>query len=347
MRQLRSRGVEQRVVHENHRHDIQEKADSGYGILTVAFVIFMDILYYSFPLPLLPNHLKTYGLGSPEVGQLAASASTSSLVAIDPGYNTLLISRIIMGGVSQVCWVFALALASTQHAAIFGIKAVAWLMLGNSAGELAGPLFGAMTYDWNNLGLRPPYIISSALMLLCTFSLSFMAVKTKPDRILPVEGSFAISNSTELMGHPTPTQDVNRSKKTNLLSDKYLLISSVRGSLDTLLPIFLTEMHDASAKQIGRVFGLATITFTIGSVMAALVLSPPVVAQTMIATSVIFALICGLSGFLGVSITTSIQRYANRLGKSEEAMGFELPTQKMKKNILKLEIRNENNKINY
>jgi len=57
-------------------------------------------------------------------------------------------------------------------------------------------------------------------------------------------------------------------------------------------------------------------------VLCALALSPPVVAQTMIATSVIFALICGLSGFLGVSITTSIQRYANRLGKSEEAMGL-------------------------
>jgi len=366
-------------------------------ILGVVSVIFMDILYYSFPLPFMPHYLTTtQNLGSAAVGQLAASSSVSSLIAglmivglqrirggsdlderrqmkilsvlslfylfasiavlIQPNFMVLLVSRIVMGGISQASWVFALALVSTMRSTVMGIKAVAWLMLGNSAGELIGPLFGSATYDLFGLGIRPPYLFSSLLMLICTISLTLTTPKL-PSRAAITTGNYtAVKESnceaTESIAPETSKSEASDSGHVsgpNLFRDRYFLLLSflgactggtIRGSIDVALPIFLSEVHKASTSTIGQVFGSATVAFAIGSfvsgrihtlgrktmsVIAAavgLLASSIMLPNELWATAMCFAALCGFSGFLGVRITEDLQKYSNRMKQTEKAMGI-------------------------
>jgi len=115
----------------------------------------------------------------------------------------------------------------------------------------------------------------------------------------------------------------------------------LRGTMDVVLPIFLSSYHQASAKMIGGIFGIATCAYAIGSSLAGRLsdLSPSKIRLMSVVLGIVsalvvlpgtghtlwvaafFALFCGTSGFLGVNITTQIQKYANRIGRSEEAMG--------------------------
>ncbi|GAB5354990.1 hypothetical protein AAMO2058_000167400 [Amorphochlora amoebiformis] len=477
-------------THSTHRY---RNLGNALCTLSIAFAIFMDIFFYSFPLPLMPTHLNSQGLDSSLAARLASASGVSSLVAgvlivlvqnrprrrqntrgvsernqfrimalgslvylvgsvsiiVNPSFHVLLFSKIIMGLISQVCWVFALALTSIHSAPFLGMQPTAWLLLGNSMGELAGPLFGTLTYDLNGLGLIPPYTISSVLMLFSFVSLAVSAnfapyaitnnrskhaqsthhmehteplmrsstLKATPSKTTQSQ-SPATSTSAKLPSptstkqsepesastpspqtpssplssslppslsspppppppaspppapsqpsqtdaalhsdHPTSrsiskTNSTSKSTSNSTSTSDPILVWNawtgaiitgvVRGVVDVLLPVYLATRFELNEKGIGLLFGLATVTYAIGTSIAGrlktislkletsvaniiAVLSALVFVGGEISVSTIALLFCaltGFSGFFGVSVTSAIQKRGALTGRPEDASGF-------------------------
>ena len=150
---------------------------NSYRVATVTSLIALDILFYAFPLPFLPQHLSAAGHSAASISMLLASTSYaalfvgSGLVLVEsrrrvprserrclfliaacavamtacaaaqaalPVYTVLLVCRLVAGGVSQTVWSFGLALAASLGPSRGSRRRRAWRqLLGDPGRSLA------------------------------------------------------------------------------------------------------------------------------------------------------------------------------------------------------------------
>ena len=276
---------------------------NSYRVATVTSLIALDILFYAFPLPFLPQHLSAAGHSAASISMLLASTSYAALFvgsglvlvesrrrvprserrflfliaacavamtacaaaqAVLPVYNVLLICRLVAGGVSQTVWSFGLALAASLGP-VAGIKATAWCMAGNSLGEVLGPLFGSTLFGMG--GVRRPYTVAAAVAAAIAGALVAGAAAAPPEPPAAEAEDAAAEPASAGLGALADAPTV-------LLSTVLALGCGLqRAALDLLMPFSLRRAFGATPGVIGRASGVAALCFVVGSTVAGRALS--------------------------------------------------------------------------
>lgn len=104
--------------------------------------------------------------------------AASAAQAAWPTFAMIYFCRLVQGALSQFAWFLSLAFAASLGS-VGGMSAVAWVMVGNSVGEVAGPIFGAALYAAG--GFRLPYAASAGLALALSTALFASAGAEAPD----------------------------------------------------------------------------------------------------------------------------------------------------------------------
>ena len=276
---------------------------NSYRVATVTSLIALDILFYAFPLPFLPQHLSAAGHSAASISMLLASTSYAALFvgsglvlvesrrrvprserrflfliaacavamtacaaaqAVLPVYNVLLLCRLVAGGVSQTVWSFGLALAASLGP-VAGIKATAWCMAGNSLGEVLGPLFGSTLFGMG--GVRRPYTVAAAVAAAIAGALVAGAAAAPPEP--------PAAEAEDAAGEPASAGlGALADAPTVLLSTVLALGCGLqRAALDLLMPFSLRRAFGATPGVIGRASGVAALCFVVGSTVAGRALS--------------------------------------------------------------------------
>ena len=276
---------------------------NSYRVATVTSLIALDILFYAFPLPFLPQHLSAAGHSAASISMLLASTSYAALFvgsglvlvesrrrvprserrflfliaacavamtacaaaqAVLPVYNVLLLCRLVAGGVSQTVWSFGLALAASLGP-VAGIKATAWCMAGNSLGEVLGPLFGSTLFGMG--GVRRPYTVAAAVAAAIAGALVAGAAAAPPEPPAAEVDAAAAGPASAGLGALADAPTV-------LLSTVLALGCGLqRAALDLLMPFSLRRAFGATPGVIGRASGVAALCFVVGSTVAGRALS--------------------------------------------------------------------------
>ena len=276
---------------------------NSYRVATVTSLIALDILFYAFPLPFLPQHLSAAGHSAASISMLLASTSYAALFvgsglvlvesrrrvprserrflfliaacavamtacaaaqAVLPVYNVLLLCRLVAGGVSQTVWSFGLALAASLGP-VAGIKATAWCMAGNSLGEVLGPLFGSTLFGMG--GVRRPYTVAAAVAAAIAGALVAGAAAAPPEPPAAEADAAAAEPASAGLGALADAPTV-------LLSTVLALGCGLqRAALDLLMPFSLRRAFGATPGVIGRASGVAALCFVVGSTVAGRALS--------------------------------------------------------------------------
>ena len=276
---------------------------NSYRVATVTSLIALDILFYAFPLPFLPQHLSAAGHSAASISMLLASTSYAALFvgsglvlvesrrrvprserrflfliaacavamtacaaaqAVLPVYNVLLLCRLVAGGVSQTVWSFGLALAASLGP-VAGIKATAWCMAGNSLGEVLGPLFGSTLFGMG--GVRRPYTVAAAVAAAIAGALVAGAAAAPPEPPAAEAEDAAAEPASAGLGALADAPTV-------LLSTVLALGCGLqRAALDLLMPFSLRRAFGATPGVIGRASGVAALCFVVGSTVAGRALS--------------------------------------------------------------------------
>ena len=276
---------------------------NSYRVATVTSLIALDILFYAFPLPFLPQHLSAAGHSAASISMLLASTSYAALFvgsglvlvesrrrvprserrflfliaacavamtacaaaqAVLPVYNVLLLCRLVAGGVSQTVWSFGLALAASLGP-VAGIKATAWCMAGNSLGEVLGPLFGSTLFGMG--GVRRPYTVAAAVAAAIAGALVAGAAAAPPEPPAAEVDAAAAEPASAGLGALADAPTV-------LLSTVLALGCGLqRAALDLLMPFSLRRAFGATPGVIGRASGVAALCFVVGSTVAGRALS--------------------------------------------------------------------------
>ena len=276
---------------------------NSYRVATVTSLIALDILFYAFPLPFLPQHLSAAGHSAASISMLLASTSYAALFvgsglvlvesrrrvprserrflfliaacavamtacaaaqAVLPVYNVLLVCRLVAGGVSQTVWSFGLALAASLGP-VAGIKATAWCMAGNSLGEVLGPLFGSTLFGMG--GVRRPYTVAAAVAAAIAGALVAGAAAAPPEPPAAEAEDAAAEPASAGLGALADAPTV-------LLSTVLALGCGLqRAALDLLMPFSLRRAFGATPGVIGRASGVAALCFVVGSTVAGRALS--------------------------------------------------------------------------
>ncbi|KAL3906847.1 MAG: hypothetical protein SGPRY_010394 [Prymnesium sp.] len=223
------------------------------------------------------------------VALASAAGVMASLAAAQgafPVYSVLLLARLVQGAVSQFAWATALT-AAASLGPLFDVKATAWVMAGNSLGELLGPQFGSKLYSLG--GVRLPFLVASgtALLLSSAFSASARALRSS--------SRGAIKSAPPMRrpaGAPSPLKDRSTIQ---LCVGLALSCGCVRSLLDNLLPLYLLNQHSFSISKISNVMLCAALCLITGSAMSGFLLArrPDLVESILIvaafATSVVTA----------------------------------------------------------
>jgi hypothetical protein len=98
--------------------------------------------------------------------------------AARPTFGVIYFCRIVQGALSQLAWFLSLAFAASLGP-VGGTSAIAWVMVGNSVGEVAGPVFGAALFAAG--GFRLPYAVTAGLSLALAAGLFASAGAEPPD----------------------------------------------------------------------------------------------------------------------------------------------------------------------
>ncbi len=342
-------------------------------------LIGLDILGYSFPIPFLPQHLAQAGHGAAAVSRILSSFSLSALAtgvglvwfesrkesdrpasqqyallaltavgmalsllaqALRPTANVLLAGRVAQGFFSQIAWGLGLASAASLYS-VWGTTAVAWVMVGNAVGEVAGPVVGGGLFAAG--GLRLPYFASAAMSMLLCLSLSstawFEAADERAERAECIEPRRVASAEGGAVA--SPMRDGLIVRTCLLLA---LASGGMRGALDILVPLWLTNVHHFSVSSIAKVCGAATLVFVFGSTLSGRLLErlrrrldASLTAVSMascaataaiflpgsaLGVSALFCAYCGISAFVSVAATTVLEDRGKQLGNTDAVMAL-------------------------
>jgi len=187
-----------------------------------------------------------------------------------------------------------------------GVSAVSWVMVGNSVGEVAGPIFGAALFALG--GFRLPYAAAAALSLglaLALFASAAADGSSAPsayDRqaaaspaapmvvaqddggaaapmptvftVEVVEGPAEATTAEKPVGgdgrSPVPARMAALGDSRSLTLSLLLALSCglVRSALDIMLPMWLRREHAFGVIQIAKASGIATLFFVSGSALS-------------------------------------------------------------------------------
>ena len=360
---------------------------NGWRVISATLLILLDITFYTFPLPLLGDFLLRTGHTPAQVANLIAAftytglvagllvlvrelkravprtqrqrcvslavvASTMALVsgvqALSPTYPVLFGCRLVQGGATQLAWSSALATAATLNP-VAGIKATAWVMAGNSLGEVLGPQFGATLYARG--GVRLPFAAASLLAASLAAALGLAAASLKKDRAGAGAASLDEATSPTTGGssggggssRKSPLQDAPSLWLCGLIA---LTCGTVRSLLDALLPLFLRSVHGFSVTAISNAMLAAALLFVLGSTGGGFLLAQrpsatyPSLAVCGILSSAVTAFmllpatglgVCALfcayfliSAVTGIAVTSALEERGRRLGCVDDVMALQV-----------------------
>ncbi len=357
----------------------------GWRTSTASALIALDIMFYAFPLPFIPEHLARLGYSSVATSRLLSSFSLSALAAgavlviresrrtiqrsatrsltllailalsmaavsavqaFVPSYSLLFLCRCVQGAISQASWSLGLSFAASQPP-LLGISSVAWVMTGNSVGEVMGPVFGGGLHAIGGLSL--PFGVASLLALLLAIALGASALAEpaatpSPSTAATISSVVAEAPAAEASIASTAEasvawRDVASLRVSVLLS---LVCGMVRAALDILLPIWLRARHGFGVTSIARLSAVATICFVLGSasagrllpqfpnsapsvmliagLAASLVTAGVLLPSSALAVSTLFCLYYGLSAFVGVAATAALEARGSQIGATDGVM---------------------------
>ena len=205
-------------------------ASNSFRVVAATLLITLDITFYTFPLPFLGGYLSdTLGCSPSKIANLVATFTYSALAAgaavvflegrrdaprtqrqqcarlataafvmasvagaqaVSPTFRVLFLARLVQGAASQFAWAIALA-AAASLGPFAGVKATAWVMAGNSLGEVLGPQFGSKLYGIG--GVRLPFAAASGLAFLLAGALAASAATLRPAPSSPSTDAAAAS----------------------------------------------------------------------------------------------------------------------------------------------------------
>ncbi|KAL1508538.1 hypothetical protein AB1Y20_004637 [Prymnesium parvum] len=349
---------------------------NAFRVLAATLLITLDITFYTFPLPFLADFL-SHSLGCPpaKVATLVATFTYSALAAgaaivvmegrrrsprraaqqcvalaaaaalmgsvaaaqaAVPRYAVLLVARLVQGAVSQFAWATALA-AAASLAPLADVKATAWVMAGNSLGELLGPQFGSKLYAWG--GVRLPFAVASAMAFLLAgaFGSSAVALRDAPE---------TDASTSQAATRPKAKSPLRDARTVQLCVGLALSCGVVRSVLDSLLPLYLHSQHGFSIHHISNVMLCAALCFIVGSTSSGFVFArwPHLVNgilvvaafATSILTGTVFlpatgigvsAIYCGycmLSAFVSIAVTSALEERGKALGNTDDVMALQV-----------------------
>mmetsp|Transcript_79996 Transcript_79996/g.126273 ORF Transcript_79996/g.126273 Transcript_79996/m.126273 type:complete len:516 (-) Transcript_79996:76-1623(-) len=270
-------------------------------VLSVTILVSLDVMFYSFPLPFLPDLLSSFGKTNSQMAGLASTYSYSALFtgiillvfqgyqkhqladrdcwrilavaaafmtiisfaqATYPTYAIILTTRCLQGAVSQFCWTYALALGM-RLPSLLRASCVAWISSGESIGELSGPWFGSVLYQLG--GVHCPFIAASIIMFLNASLLGLMALC----RHVWENSSQSVTSvsNTELQNPSMGFSVLRIPRVARLCMLLILACATSRGALDAFTPMHMSEVFGSSPSDIGGVFGLGTICYLFGSML--------------------------------------------------------------------------------
>ena len=264
-------------------------SSNAWRVASATLLIMLDITFYTFPLPFLGDFLSAQGHTPQQISNLVATFTYTALVAgaavvavestsktqrtqrqqfvalatvafvmsavataqaVFPRYSVLFFTRLVQGAASQFAWASALA-AAASLGPLLGVKATAWVMAGNSLGEVIGPQFGSSLFTRG--GVQLPFAAAAVLAGLLSAALLGAAAALKPS---------APQARAERVVGKSPLKDSATLRLCFLLA---LTCGGVRSALDNLLPLFLRGVHGFSVGQISNAMLAAALCFVLGA----------------------------------------------------------------------------------
>lgn len=369
------------------RHGLLEIAGSNaWRVISATLLILLDITFYTFPLPFLGDYLLSTGTTPKQVANLIAAFTYTGLAAgllvlvrelkravprtqrqrcislaivasimavvsaaqsMAPTYPVLFCCRLVQGGATQLAWSSALATAASLNP-VAGIKATAWVMAGNSLGEVLGPQFGATLFTRG--GVRLPFAVAAGLAASLAAALGLAAAslgKKGNDgggTMTPVESSSADG----------PTGSGSRPRKSPLRDGPSLWLcglimltcGTVRSLLDALLPLFLRSTFGYSVTAISNAMLAAALLFVVGStgggfllaqrpgatypalgicgIASAVVTAALLLPATGFGVSALFCAYFLISAVTGVAVTSALEERGRLLGCVDDVMALQV-----------------------
>jgi predicted MFS family arabinose efflux permease len=362
-------------------------------VIAATLLILLDITFYTFPLPFLGDYLLSTGTTPAQVANLIAAFTYTGLVAgllvlvrelkraqprtqrqryvslaivafvmaavsaaqsIAPTYPVLFGCRLVQGGATQLAWSSALATAASLNP-VAGIKATAWVMAGNSLGEVLGPQFGATLFTRG--GVRLPFAVASALAASLAAALGLAAASLgKEDggtsrRLRPAD---AARTRDESGGGSSGGSSGGGLRKSVLRDGPSLWLcglialtcGTVRSLLDALLPLFLRSVFGFSVTAISNAMLAAALFFVVGStgggfllaqrpgatypalgvcgVLSALVTAALLLPTTGFGVSALFCAYFLISAVTGVAVTSALEERGRLLGAVDDVMALQV-----------------------
>ena len=350
------------------------------------FLILLDITFYTFPLPFLADHLTQTGHHPSEITNLVAAFTYSGLVAgfailvrelrrtaprtarqrcqtlaavacimaacagaqaLAPTYGVLFATRLVQGAATQVAWCSALATAAGLRP-VAGVKATAWIMTGNSLGEVVGPPFGSVLFGLG--GVRMPFAVASVLAASLAAALGAAVAGLPREPVAATEPPGPHPTSTDAQPQPdvgSPRPSPLRDAPTLWLCGLIALVcGTVRSALDALLPLFLRGVHGYGVGAISNVMLVAALIFVLGSTGAGMLfaqrpdVAEPVLGIAALGSTLVSATLLlprtglGVSALLGafvlfssvigVGVTSALEERGKHLGNIDDVMALQV-----------------------
>lgn len=252
------------------RHDRRRAATT---LSVVAAALFADSLLYSAVVPVLPVYAQQNGASTTAIGLLFASYAAALLVAtplvavvadavghrrmlvagmsavtaatilfaLADSYGALLAARSLQGAAAAAVWTSGVALLADQVDHERQGTAMGLVMAAVSAGLLLGPpVTGALSAE---LGVRTAFLVLAAAAAACA--------ALQP--LVPAATTAAAPRGFRGLGTPRFL--------TTLLA--VALAAGCLALLEPLMPLELHARHGADSRQIGLVFGAATLAHVV------------------------------------------------------------------------------------
>lgn len=252
------------------------RSSRAVALALVTLATFTDLIAYSICVPVLPDFAHRLGASPTMIGLLFASFGVTLLAVSVPmgvlsdrmGRRSLLVggmialaaatavfahadslvwlfaARMIQGAADGVTWVVGFALVADLYRPAERGRVMGYVMSGSSLGMMAGPSIGGWLYQLG--GLRLPFAFVSALSLMC--AIGFLFVRAQP---------------AARRGAGVSMWSVLRVPAVTLCAATVVAAGATVAMLDPVLPLFFNKRLGLMPAQIGVLFGVAAIAWTV------------------------------------------------------------------------------------
>jgi len=248
-------------------------------LVTVVWIaIFVDCLFYSIVIPLLPLYLEELHVSQSLIGVLYSSfsfailasapfapsvvdkigcknamlggmfvlESSSILFAFGTSYWVLLIARMLQGFSSGVTWcagfaMIANAFPSEQQGTIIG-----YITVGNGLGMLLGPIIGGALYSLGNGSKEFPFLIMGIPIIIDGVARAL--IRDPPQKTVPEDNK---------QGYIVMMKDM----RIMMVLGITVFGQGALASLEPVLPVYLESQWGLNSSYIGLIIGAMLLVF--------------------------------------------------------------------------------------